>query len=440
MPFIVVRNDLVSMHADAIVNTANPEPVIGGGTDRAVYEAAGPLRLLAARKKIGQIGRGEAAITPAFKLHARYIIHTVGPKWKGGKQGEEFLLRACYRNSLKLASEYGCKSIAFPLISTGVYGFPKSLALTIVNDEVRSFLDDSEEDMMVYLVVFDEESAALSAELYDNLAAYIDDHYAAQKAEKEYERRDRPGVWEGEASRRRPFFSRETYQEELSKEVSRREAYQEKLSKEAAYDAKIHKAETDKKESQEADAYGADAYGADAYGAGLHGADAYLADTYEADASEQASDEDRFDSALPLEDLWSGVDPELEEFLTQQSSYESSSYGDSSYGDSSYGNFSYGNMSGHGLDGAEGPPDDTDYDEQKVCSRRSGTGFGQSFEQKVCSRRSGTGFGKSFEREVCFQRSGTGFGRSFEREAGFKSSAWWFRFSSPAADAQTLYI
>ena len=268
MPFIVVRNDLVSMRADAIVNTANPEPVIGGGTDRAVYEAAGPERLLAARKKIGQIGRGEAAITPAFRLHARYIIHTVGPKWQGGRQGEEYLLRACYRNSLKLAREYGCRSIAFPLISTGVYGFPKPLALSIVNDEVRSFLDDPEEDMAVYLVVFDEESAALSADLYDDLAAYIDDHYAARKAEKEYARRDHPGVWEGE-HRRRPLFSRETHHEKLEKEK----------------EAEIRE---------------------------------YLA-----------------------EDEWPGVDPEIEEWISQQSSSES---------------FSYGNMSGYGLDGAAAPP------------------------------------------------------------------------------------
>lgn len=249
MPFVVVRNDITSMHADAIVNTANPEPVIGGGTDRAVYEAAGPVRLLAARKKIGQIGRGEAAITPAFNLHARYIIHTVGPKWQGGKQGEEYLLRACYRNSLKLAEEYHCRSIAFPLISTGVYGFPKSLALSIVNEEVGRFLDESDDDMLIYLVVFDEESAALSSDLYDDLAAYIDDHYAAEKAAEEYADDERTGIWKGLFSRRRsgrpadssgktsgksnstagrgsgrPLFSKETYRENLREDAADEES------------------------------------------------------------------------------------------------------------------------------------------------------------------------------------------------------------------------
>lgn len=123
MPFEIVRNDITNMLVDAIVNTANPRPVIGSGTDSMIHEKAGP-GLLMARQKIGSIDMGCAAITPAFNLHAQYVIHAVGPVWDGGSYGEEKLLRSCYDNSLKLALENGCQSIAFPLISTGNYGFP----------------------------------------------------------------------------------------------------------------------------------------------------------------------------------------------------------------------------------------------------------------------------------------------------------------------------
>ena len=127
MPFEIVRNDLTNMRVDAIVNTANPRPVIGLGTDSMIHEKAGP-QLLAARQTIGHIVCGSAAITPAFRLPAKYVIHTVGPVWDGGSYGEENLLRSCYDRSLKLALEHGCQSIAFPLISTGNYGFPKDKA------------------------------------------------------------------------------------------------------------------------------------------------------------------------------------------------------------------------------------------------------------------------------------------------------------------------
>ena len=115
MPFEIIRNDIVNMHVDAIVNTANPQPLIGGGTDAGIHAAAGP-ELLAARRKIGPIAVGEAAITPGFRLHSKYVIHTVGPIWRDGRSGEEGLLEACYRNSLELARMYGCKSIAFDLM------------------------------------------------------------------------------------------------------------------------------------------------------------------------------------------------------------------------------------------------------------------------------------------------------------------------------------
>ena len=142
MPFQIIRNDITKVRADAIVNTANPRPIYAGGTDAAVYLAAGPEALLAERRKIGRISPGEAAVTPAFALPAEYIIHTVGPVWEGGGRGEYDLLASCYRKSLLLARQLGCRSIAFPLISTGVYGFPRDKALEIALSEISAFLED----------------------------------------------------------------------------------------------------------------------------------------------------------------------------------------------------------------------------------------------------------------------------------------------------------
>lgn len=124
MPFEIVRNDIVNMQVDAIVNTANPKPLIGYGTDSGIHKKAGP-GLLKARRKIGKIGVGQAATTPGFDLDSRFVIHTVGPVWKGGAYDEEELLASCYRKSLALAKDNNCESIAFPLISTGNYDFPK---------------------------------------------------------------------------------------------------------------------------------------------------------------------------------------------------------------------------------------------------------------------------------------------------------------------------
>ena len=120
MPFEIVRNDITNMHVDAIVNTANPRPVVGAGTDSRIHEVAG-IELLVARRRIGSIEAGHAAITPAFQLNAKYVIHTVGPVWLDGNHDEEMLLRSCYENSLQLALDHKCESIAFPLISTGTY-------------------------------------------------------------------------------------------------------------------------------------------------------------------------------------------------------------------------------------------------------------------------------------------------------------------------------
>ena len=179
MPFEIVRNDIVNMRVDAIVNTANPQPVIGSGTDAAIHAKAGP-ELLAARQKIGNIHAGTAAITDGYGLDAKYVIHTVGPVWRGGMFGEQKKLRSCYDAALKLALERGCESIAFPLISSGNYGFPREKALQTAISAVSEFLMDRE--MQIYLVVYDRNSFLLSEKLFRSVASYIDEHYVEEKA------------------------------------------------------------------------------------------------------------------------------------------------------------------------------------------------------------------------------------------------------------------
>ena len=183
MPFEIVRNDITNMCVDAIVKSANPRPVVGLGTDSSIHEKAGP-ELLVARQKIGPIPMGQAAITSAFRLHAKYVIHTVGPVWDGGSYGEEALLRSCYDQSLKLALEHDCKSIAFPLIATNNYGFPKDKALQIAVSAFSAFL--LEHEMMIYLVVFDRGAYKLSEKLVSSIASYIDDHYVDLWEESTY--------------------------------------------------------------------------------------------------------------------------------------------------------------------------------------------------------------------------------------------------------------
>lgn len=195
MPFEIVRNDIVNMRADAIVNTANPEPIIGYGCDAGIHKAAGPL-LLKARKKIGRIDVGQAAITPGFDLYADYVIHAVGPVWQGGDKDEARQLRDCYDNSLRLAAENGCESIAFPLLSAGNHGFPKPLALQTAISAFSSFLLDH--DMMIYLVVFGRDSYALSEKLFSSVASYIDENYIIDKTLDEYGVADKRSVREAE--------------------------------------------------------------------------------------------------------------------------------------------------------------------------------------------------------------------------------------------------
>lgn len=200
MPFEIVRNDITKMVTDAIVNTANPRPVIGTGTDSRIHEVAGP-ELLKARQIVGSIKAGHAAITPAFNLNAAYVIHTVGPVWLDGKHNEEMLLRSCYENSLNLAVQHGCQSVAFPLISTGNYGFPKDKALQIAISVFSAFL--LEHEVQIYLVVFDRDSFKLSEKLFQNVASYIDENYVDESELdffelEEEERRMRP-LWAVEA-------------------------------------------------------------------------------------------------------------------------------------------------------------------------------------------------------------------------------------------------
>ena len=188
MPFRIIRNDITKVQVDAVVNTANPEPIYASGTDGAIYKAAGADLLLKERKRIGFLHTGEAVVTPAFHLPAKYIIHTVGPAWWDGTRGEFEALAACYRKSLLLAEQLGCRSIAFPLISTGVYGFPKDKALAIALEEIADFLMDSDSDMDVILVVFDKTAYDLSASLVADVGEFIDENYVEAKEKEEYRR------------------------------------------------------------------------------------------------------------------------------------------------------------------------------------------------------------------------------------------------------------
>lgn len=188
MPLQLVRQDITRMRVDAIVNAANTRLLMGGGVCGAIFRAAGERRMQEACDRLSPIRTGEAVATPGFGLSARYVIHTAGPVWQGGGHGEERLLRACYRNALSLAARLECESIAFPLISGGIYGYPKADALRVAVDEIRRFLEmpttghDGSVDFEVYLCVFDKDAFAAGNELNRQIQEYIDDHYAAERA------------------------------------------------------------------------------------------------------------------------------------------------------------------------------------------------------------------------------------------------------------------
>ena len=242
MPFEIIRDDITRVAADAIVNTANPDPVIGAGTDSAIHRAAGP-GLLAAREKIGKIPVGSTAETPAFDLPAKYVLHTVSPAWVDGAHGEEALLRQSYDAALALADRLGCRSVAFPLLSTGSYGFPKDRALSVAIGAFTDFL--LTHDLRIVLAVFGQDSYSLARGLFGDLRSYIDDRFVSEAEKIEYAKNaEEPDRWK--VSNRRMTHVEARYGEkaplapigaEKRRKASFSDSFEAAEAKDAAFDS-----------------------------------------------------------------------------------------------------------------------------------------------------------------------------------------------------------
>lgn len=223
MPFIMIRNDITKVEADAVVNAANTSLLGGGGVDGAIHKAAGP-KLLEECKRIGGCPVGEARVTHGYNMPCKYIIHTVGPIWREGGKEKEEQLYSCYKNSLNLAEIKGCKSIAFPLISAGAYGCPKEKAITIAQKAIKDYLTNH--DMDVYLVLFDKSAVNVSQKLKLEVQSYIDDKYSEEhypsEVEKQRARLNAPSTrpYEPEKDEHK-FFCITICKEELLKHIEK---------------------------------------------------------------------------------------------------------------------------------------------------------------------------------------------------------------------------